>query len=698
MNSEAAIEAWLRPPVELWTAVVASGTAMVALGAPWALMMPPPLGYATSVLVGGLAILRAKQGLRIVRYQRNMRRLPVLVVRSKDLPVSDQMYYVGRGFRWTQKHTQRLRDAMRPEAAEFLCASDTEALLRRFESWSDRTRHLQWLARHTAAPSWWNPYSMGPALGGDPRLHGVELNEADIMTSLAERVGHILVLGATRVGKTRLLEILATQDIRRGDTVIVFDPKGDPDLFMRVVAEAKAAGREDQLTVFHLGFPEICARYNAIGNFSRITEVASRATSPLPSSGNSAAFKEFAWRFVNIIARALVALGEKPDYRRIQTNITDIDALFARYARKWLGTNGTEDWAQAVERLARRFEQPKNMPRHLVDRAPESVALLHYLKDRQMHEPVLDGLSTVFKYERAYFDKIVSSLGPLLEKLTTGKIAELIAPDYFDIDDPRPIFDWMSVLKQRGIVYLGLDALTDSVVAAAVGNSMFADLVAVSGHLYKHGTESYVDLHLDEFNELMGEEFVPMVNKSGGAGYRVAAYTQTSADIEVKAGSAPRAEQVIGNFNTLISLRVKNIKTARLLTDQLPDVEVNALTMVSGATDSSSIADGIDFTSRNEDRVATQTVPLWAPSDVMSLPKGQAFALLDGGQPYKLRFPLPGPIEVDGMPGSFQALITEMRQKYRTGEQWWLGADGDGSVGSWDGAPSENEWAHEEVV
>ncbi|QRQ81474.1 hypothetical protein [Paralysiella testudinis] len=32
-----------------------------------------------------------------------------------------------------------------------------------------------------------------------------------------------------------------------------------------------------------------------------------------------------------------------------------------------------------------------------------------------------------------------------------------------------------------------------------------------------------------------------------------------------------------------------------------------------------------------------------APSDLMALPKGQAFALLDGGNLYKLRLPLPLP-------------------------------------------------------
>jgi DNA helicase HerA-like ATPase len=51
------------------------------------------------------------------------------------------------------------------------------------------------------------------------------------------------VLGTTRVGKTRLAELLIAQDIRRGEVVVVFDPKGDVDLLRRVFAEAEWAGR-----------------------------------------------------------------------------------------------------------------------------------------------------------------------------------------------------------------------------------------------------------------------------------------------------------------------------------------------------------------------------------------------------------------------------------------------------------------------
>jgi type IV secretory pathway TraG/TraD family ATPase VirD4 len=88
---------------------------------------------------------------------------------------------------------------------------------------------------------------------------------------LSDRVGHMVVIARTRHGKTRLAEVLTTQDIRRGNNcVIVLDPKGDADYLKRIYVESQKAGR--QLIIFHLGYPELSARYNAIGSFSRITE------------------------------------------------------------------------------------------------------------------------------------------------------------------------------------------------------------------------------------------------------------------------------------------------------------------------------------------------------------------------------------------------------------------------------------------
>ncbi|MBD2812809.1 conjugative coupling factor TraD, PFGI-1 class, partial [Xenorhabdus sp. Vera] len=127
-----------------------------------------------------------------------------------------------------------------------------------------------------------------------------------------------------------------TQDIRRGEVVIVFDPKGDADLLRRIWAEAHRVGRGNELFLFHLGWPEISARYNAVGRFGRVTEVASRLAGQLSGEGNSAAFREFAWRFVNIVARALVALGHRPDYQLITRYVNNISELYQRYATRMM--------------------------------------------------------------------------------------------------------------------------------------------------------------------------------------------------------------------------------------------------------------------------------------------------------------------------------------------------------------------------
>lgn len=678
------IEALLRPPVELWSTLVAFATAAIAVLAPWALMMPPGVAYSAGVALAVIGVMRARQAWRVMRYQRNMRRLPTYRLRANKIPLSRHKLFLGKGFRWTQKHTQRLRDTIRPEVQHYVQPSSLYQWARRKEVAWEPIPLLNLVAWFFRSRSWWNPLAPLPAVGGKPALHAVEPDEQDVWMDIGERVGHTLVLGTTRVGKTRLAEILIAQDIRRGDVVIVFDPKGDADLLRRVYAEAKRAGRARDFYMFHLGYPEVSARYNAIGNFSRITEVATRIANQLPSEGNSAAFKEFAWRFVNIIARALVALGRRPDYNQVRRFINDIEPLFVEYARAHLRQHGAEDWQEKVAEIAANVKE-RNLPNSLRGRNNEAIALMRHLQEQDLYDPVLDGLVSAFKYDKTYFDKIVSSVGPLMEKLTTGKIAELISPDYLDETDSRPIFEWMDVINRKGIVYVGLDALTDTTVASAVGNSMFADLVSVAGHIYKHGvnidpinagkftsnTMPTISMHADEFNELIGDEFVPLLNKAGGAGFQVTAYTQTWSDVEARIGSRAKAGQVAGNFNTLIMLRVKELATAEMMTDQLPKVEVFTLMSVSGVDDSSDPGSGVDFKSRNEDRISVSEVPMLTPAELVALPKGQAFALLEGGQLWKLRIPLPDTRGDQAMPAGLADIANEMERTYITNDQWY---------------------------
>ena len=704
MKNHAVLEGLLRPPIEAYSTLVAWSVALVAIVAPWALMMPRWIGLVAAAAAVWFGWVRLQQALRIMRYQHGMKWYTVTRMAPSRVPVTPDKLYLGQGFEWTQQHTQRLRDAMQVDAKPYVTPSALETQLRQLgrnaleQSETKGTKPLA--ARLAAFDSWANPLHPYPDLGGSPVLHGVGvLDEVPIALRQSARSGHLLVMGTTRVGKTRLLEMLATQDIHAGKVTIVIDPKGDADLMLRMYAEAKRAGRLDQFYLFHLGYPEISARYNGIGNFARITEVATRATNALPSSGNSAAFKEFSWRFSNIVAQAQVALGRVPTYESLLKDVTGIDGLFLDYAEMvfdQLAAQGKHvDWRDKVASIEGKLGQKGGpaVPRSLQDRKPELVAMFLWIKDSKVEDKVLTGLAAAFSYERSFYEKIIASLGPFLEKLTTGAVGKLISPDYFDPTDKRPIFDWMTVMRQGGIVYVGLDALSDAVVSSAVGNSMLADLVSVGGKLYKSGLDPHdpegklklpeVCCHFDEVNEIAGPEFVPMVNKLGGSGFRITAYTQSMFDIEAKVGDKAKAGQILDNFNHLIMLRVRSVTTANLLAEQVPQVDVVHLTPMSGVTDTAAQGTGVDFTSRNDDIVTKTKVPMIEAADVLELPQGQAFALLEGNRRYKIRIPLADSRNDPFVPESLKKVAADMKQRYRTSEQWAKETDWLGPLGGW---------------
>jgi type IV secretory pathway TraG/TraD family ATPase VirD4 len=186
----------------------------------------------------------------------------------------------------------------------------------------------------------------------------------------------------------------------------------------------------------------------------------------------------------------------------------------------------------------------------------------------------------------------------------------------------------------------------------------------------KTGQMPTISLHADEFNELIGDEFIPLLNKAGGSGFQVTAYTQTWSDVEARIGNKAKAGQVAGNFNTLIMLRVKELATAEMLTSQVDQCEVTTIMEVSGVTDTADPTSSVDFTSKNEDRISIIEQPLITPANVMSLPKGQAFALLEGGNLWKIRMPLPSSEDDDMMPENLQAIAKDMKRRYLTNDHW----------------------------
>ena len=108
---------------------------------------------------------------------------------------------------------------------------------------------------------------------------------------------------------------------------------------------------------------------------------------------------------------------------------------------------------------------------------------------------------------------------------------------------------------------------------------------------------------------------------------------------------------------------MKEVATAELLTSQLPEVHVVSTVVSSSVSDTNDPVDFADFASRNEDRIAPETVRTLEPTDLVQLPKGEAFALIHGGQLHKLRMPLPSAMSDLLMPATLAAIGGTLRAR-----------------------------------
>ena len=95
-------------------------------------------------------------------------------------------------------------------------------------------------------------------------------------------------------------------------------------------------------------------------------------------------------------------------------------------------------------------------------------------------------------------------------------------------------------------------------------------------------------IHADEFDELIGDEFIPLLNKAGGAGFQVIG---VHADLvgrrkPASAHPPPRPDRSPATSTPLIMLRVKEVATARAVRpSQLPEVHVVSTVVSSSVSD-----------------------------------------------------------------------------------------------------------------
>ena len=278
---------------------------------------------------------------------------------------ADKGILIGRGFRWGPEHTQELEE------------------------------HLQ---GGQALP-------VGRDVrGGHPALHAVgRKSERPLVLPWSELVGHVLIGGTTRSGKTRLLELIVSEAIRGPGTVVIIDPKGDAELLIRTAAECYRMGRE--FAFFSPAHADQSASFNPFSMCDTTTELAARVQALMPGGGGMAKgdpfFTEYPLAVVERLGAAQHAVGDGwtiEGLHAVTTMVPPFDDLVARYLYDMLGGNNAHRPS-----LAKLMEE-------------------YATKRREKQDPLADALVDDKEKPRDHFVQVTANLVPAFRGVTGGKM------------------------------------------------------------------------------------------------------------------------------------------------------------------------------------------------------------------------------------------------------------------------------------
>ncbi|HLH32272.1 MAG TPA: TraM recognition domain-containing protein, partial [Terriglobia bacterium] len=322
-------------------------------------------------------------------------------------------------------------------------------------------------------------------------------------------------------------------------------------------------------------------------NFVLGMEIPDRLAGLLPGGGQSEPFKAFAWEVINVIAQAMLLAGERPLLSKI-----------ARYAK----VNGTLE--------------------ELLPKVPEQTPEYEYLLGLVKHPP-------------DHYDKMVSSLKPLLSKLDTPDFRNLMSV-------AQPELDWDRAIRLKRIIYMFMGSMIVKETAYAIGMLALQDLLNFIGRAYAYEKDKTpVRLIVDEVGRLAFPGFVDLLSQAGGQGLKAVLAFQSVADLVSVLGPAG-AQQILDNTNTKLWFRATDAATAKTFADIAGEGPI--LTRRESASyrplgEGRRVLGGLAFDATFSEQ-STEVIDNLVRKDWLTkLPRGHAF-LYASGCTYKTRFPL----------------------------------------------------------
>lgn len=530
------------------------------------------------------ALLPAAAWLRAFRARRGLLTGEVLRMAYPEIPRREGETFLGLGFLWTPSHAERL---------------------------------TRCLSQGTGAPE-----EVQIRYGGNTLIHGLgRLSEEPIFLPDPKRVHHTLVMGSPGSGKTRFIELLLRQLIAKGDTVVVVDPKGDARLMNVVEQACRDAGRRDRFRLVALPWPKSSVAYNPLQNFGTPSEIADRLVGILPpSSGDGEAFRGFQWGALKAVAQALYLSGLPITIARVLSGLRDMAPLAIEFVKARFPKLAAAD----VGQIASKYDA--------------AVAAGEMTPSTE-----LDDLLSYLRLNPDYYQKMVASFVPQLERLAAGPKRELLSPE--PQETTREILTWSGVDKQKLVVYFYLGSLHGEESANAVGKMLLLDFQSYVAKRYSYGGAGQggqLSFFVDEAHHMISKSFLNILAEARGANVAMVLASQTTAQFELAFGERAAVDEVLTMAYAYIQFGGRNPHEAevfsKLAGERLMRV-VGETHRYEPAFFSSGLQTVDDFRAMYTIGVQQKDAPLIPPWAIAQLPIFHYFGRI-GGRIYKGRIPL----------------------------------------------------------
>jgi len=546
----------------------------------------------------------------------------LLKIQKKMLEEKDSMY-LGTGFEWTQKHCQIAHDIFRMPSTE----------IPGLPKWLEKTkkgRKIQDIIERQFAPA---GSVRDHAPQGSSWINGMEPKKGYVPLHYKALGGHCALPGTTGSGKTRTYEVISTQVIQLGDVLICIDPKNDRDWMLRVKKECERSKRK--FLYFNQAKPSESIRLNPIENWSQSSEIPNRISQLLEEGP----FRDFAHLFIDRAVKGELYVGDKPNLRSIMNYAqAGVAHLLERALKKFFVEMNYDTWEQDMFADAQKNSNGQKGGALKVDGMVELYSTRFFIQGNG-HEAI-DGLLATHRHDKEHYTRIIASALPLLQMLATGETGLMLAPKVSDFSDEREIWDIDKIIKQKAVLYMGLDSLSNNIVQQAIASMILADVAAVCGAVYNFYEEKpEVVLIIDEIAEAINEQVIQILNKGRGAGFKAFVAFQSRSDLTAKLGNVAKMQQVLGNLNNQIVLRLEDTDTAQWFSDKVGETAIRNMTINSSTSTGTESHVG-EFQGSVSRSLQMEKVPLIPTRLIHNLPNLQYFMRVSGGSVYQGRIPI----------------------------------------------------------